>query len=167
MKKTKEQGITLIALVVTIIVLLILAGVTISLVLGQNGIFGKAQIAADRTNEGQELDQVKLAVLEARTNSIVDGTDLRTELENSINKVYPGSSVTKNGNEYKITLPNNHTYLVDENGNVTRGEDKVPVAVTEVWYKVDGLTVHFSNSDLGGYTQHTAEPIFNRTKRSS
>lgn len=43
----KEKGITLIALVVTIIVLLILAGVAISLTIGQNGIFGKAQDAVN------------------------------------------------------------------------------------------------------------------------
>ena len=44
----KEKGITLIALVVTIIVLLILAGVAISLTIGQNGIFGKAQDAVNK-----------------------------------------------------------------------------------------------------------------------
>ena len=43
----KEKGITLIALVVTIIVLLILAGVAISLTIGQGGIFDKAQDAAN------------------------------------------------------------------------------------------------------------------------
>lgn len=41
----KEKGITLVALVVTIIVLLILAGVTISLVVGQNGIINRAKFA--------------------------------------------------------------------------------------------------------------------------
>ena len=43
----KEKGITLIALVVTIIVLLILAGVAISLTIGQGGIFDRAQKAAN------------------------------------------------------------------------------------------------------------------------
>lgn len=41
----QERGITLVALVVTIVVLLILAGVSISMVLGQNGIVTKAQDA--------------------------------------------------------------------------------------------------------------------------
>lgn len=41
----KEKGITLVALVVTIVVLLILAGVSITMVLGQNGIVKKAQDA--------------------------------------------------------------------------------------------------------------------------
>ena len=43
----KEKGITLIALVVTIIVLLILAGVAISLTIDQGGIFDRAQKAAN------------------------------------------------------------------------------------------------------------------------
>ena len=47
LKKTKGQsGITLVALVVTIVVLLILAGITIALVFAQNGVVGKAQEAA-------------------------------------------------------------------------------------------------------------------------
>lgn len=45
----KENGITLVALVVTIVVLLILAGVSISLVLGQNGLINKAQEAKSQT----------------------------------------------------------------------------------------------------------------------
>ena len=43
----KDKGITLVALVVTIIILLILAGITVSLVIGQNGLLGKAQLASN------------------------------------------------------------------------------------------------------------------------
>ena len=53
LKKTKGQsGITLVALVVTIVVLLILAGITIALVFAQNGVVGKAQEAAKESNKG-------------------------------------------------------------------------------------------------------------------
>ena len=52
----KERGITLIALVVTIIVLLILAGVAISLTIGQGGIFDRAQNAAN-TWRNAEINQ--------------------------------------------------------------------------------------------------------------
>ena len=45
--KKQVQGITLIALVVTVIVLLILAGVAINLTVGDNGLFKRAQNAAD------------------------------------------------------------------------------------------------------------------------
>lgn len=48
-----EKGITLVALVVTIIVLLILASVSISLVLGDNGIITRAREASTKTTEAQ------------------------------------------------------------------------------------------------------------------
>ncbi len=55
--KIKEKGITLIALVVTIVILLILAGVTLSLSLSQNGLFGRAQNAADQYKKAQEDEE--------------------------------------------------------------------------------------------------------------
>ena len=48
-----DEGITLIALVVTIVVLLILAGITISLVFGSNGVIKKAQEANENTKIAQ------------------------------------------------------------------------------------------------------------------
>ena len=55
--KTKEmKGITLVALVVTIVVLLILAGVSINLVLGNNGIIAKAKEAETKSEEASEND---------------------------------------------------------------------------------------------------------------
>ena len=58
MKKiiNKNQGITLIALVVTIVVLLILAGVSINMVLGQNGIVTKAKDARSKTEQAKQND---------------------------------------------------------------------------------------------------------------
>ena len=61
-KKVKlENGITLIALVVTIVVLLILAGITISLVFGSNGVIKKAQEANENTKIAQVREQLELA----------------------------------------------------------------------------------------------------------
>ena len=53
----KAQGITLIALVVTIVVLLILAGITISTLFSDNGIVKKAQEAANKTQEAINREQ--------------------------------------------------------------------------------------------------------------
>ena len=61
MLKRGTNGITLIALVVTIVVLLILAGVTISLVFGQNGVINKAQEANENTKIEQVREQLELA----------------------------------------------------------------------------------------------------------
>ena len=61
-KKVKlENGITLIALVVTIVVLLILAGITISLVFGSNGVIKKVQEANENTKIAQVREQLELA----------------------------------------------------------------------------------------------------------
>ena len=62
MQKTKkEKGITLIALVTTIIVLLILAGVSIATLTGQNGILTRAQDARTETEEAEEREAIQLA----------------------------------------------------------------------------------------------------------
>ena len=53
----KEKGITLIALVVTIIVLIILAGVSINLVLGENGIVEKAKFAKEQTEQAKTNEE--------------------------------------------------------------------------------------------------------------
>ncbi len=60
----KEKGITLIALVVTIVILLILAGVTLSLSLSQNGLFDRAQNAADKYKKAQENEEKMIEELE-------------------------------------------------------------------------------------------------------
>ena len=56
MKNKKQSGITLVALVVTIVVLLILAGVSINLVLGENGLITQAKEAKDKTLEAEKVE---------------------------------------------------------------------------------------------------------------
>ena len=80
--KTKEmKGITLVALVVTIVVLLILAGVSINLVLGDNGIITKAKEAQRKT-------------VEASQNDLIGMNELAQQLEEKIN----GSTGSGSGN---------------------------------------------------------------------
>ena len=67
----KSKGITLIALVITIIVLLILAGVTISALSGDNGILTNASKSKIETEESSEEESRRLTTLEATTN--IDG----------------------------------------------------------------------------------------------
>lgn len=70
MKRTKQQnqkfnqGITLVALVVTIVVLLILSSVSLNLVLGDNGIIVKAKEAAEKTAAAQEKEMIERNLLE-------------------------------------------------------------------------------------------------------
>ena len=63
-KQFKEKGITLIALVVTIVILLILAGVTLNLSLSQNGLFSRAQNATDKYKKAQDDEEKMIEELE-------------------------------------------------------------------------------------------------------
>ena len=54
-KNKQEKGITLIALVVTIVVLLILAGVSISLVLNNNGVISRAKEAKNNMQKNKQM----------------------------------------------------------------------------------------------------------------
>ncbi len=68
-RKIAPKGITLIALVITIIVLLILAGVSIATLTGDNGILTKAQTAKTETEKASEEEQLKLAAMNAAMNT--------------------------------------------------------------------------------------------------
>ena len=57
-----NKGITLVALVITIIVLLILAGVSISMVVGENGVLNRATGAASETSEAEMKQALEMAV---------------------------------------------------------------------------------------------------------
>ena len=63
-QKNKERGITLVALVVTIIVLIILAGVSIAMLVGENGIITQAQRAAQETEQAKRDEEAGLSSLE-------------------------------------------------------------------------------------------------------
>ena len=71
----KNKGITLIALVVTIIVLLILAGISIVMLTGQNGILNRANEAKEKTGVAQKEENEKLQGYEDTINQYVPGSN--------------------------------------------------------------------------------------------
>ena len=79
--KNNEKGITLVALVITIIVLLILAGVTIAALSGDNGILTNASKAQEETAIGNAKDLVSMAINEA-TNGYYDAMYINPDAEN-------------------------------------------------------------------------------------
>ena len=88
--KTKK-GITLIALVVTIIVLLILAGISIQMLTGDNGILKRASEANERTGISQVLEEVKLVATEGMSNYYLgDEENIVTAVENAISTKVSG-----------------------------------------------------------------------------
>ena len=89
MKINKNKGITLIALVVTIIVLLILAGVTLSLALNNNGLISRTKNAKVEQIEASEKEAIAIAyngVLTDKLGSITEGEDFRKDLEDELKK---------------------------------------------------------------------------------
>ena len=116
LKIKQEKGITLIALVVTIVVLLILAGVSISLVLNNNGVISKAKDAKYSTEKGQAQDEVNLAInylqIEDATSTLTR-EDKRKILEDELRKISADSSVSISGSGYKITHKK-YDFFVDE-----------------------------------------------------
>ena len=94
--KQLNKGITLVALVVTIVVLLILAGISINLLLGENGIIKKAKEAREKTAEGKTNDMLGMNQL------IQDMYDL----ENSENKKEndKGDDKSDEVKKYKVTI---------------------------------------------------------------
>ncbi len=73
-KLRKEIGITLVALIVTIVVLLILAGITIMYTMGDNSIFKKAQEAKDKTNQAIKNEQEYMNSIDNMLNEYLNGT---------------------------------------------------------------------------------------------
>ena len=119
-KKNNELGITLIALVVTIIVLLILAGISIMMLTGSNGILTRAGEAKEEVIVGQEKESVELAYVSAAVKKLGDDVtdeELQHELDLSV-----GAGKTEVEGQTILDVlfkDTNHSYTV-ENGKVEK-----------------------------------------------
>ena len=116
-KIKQKNGITLIALVITIIVLLILAGVSIAMLTGQNGILTQAQNAKTTTADKSAEEKIKLAVMAARAQSegALDADKLGTEITN-----HYGGTATKTGTGFPVNATvDGKSFTIDGDGNVT------------------------------------------------
>lgn len=114
MKKNQAKGITLIALVITIIVLLILAGVTIATLTGENGILIRANEAKNLYGKASFNEKIQIAVTpyRAENNFTLEDSEL-TSIINELNSY--GDMETKKIPAYdrKIDLE-----IKDSNGNI-------------------------------------------------
>ena len=112
-KLKERKGITLIALVITIIVLLILAGVSIAMLTGENGILNQANKAKTETEYKGAEEKVKLAIMGSRAD---DGQMTVEELKTEVG--YQGGSA--NGDTFPVEVQmDGHIFTVDGNGTVS------------------------------------------------
>ena len=112
----KNNGITLIALVITIIILLILAGVTIATLTGENGILTRATEAKEETQEGEDIENIKLAISESNIPQGEQGEKseeaiLKEIIEKNTGKDVGISKKEENGS-YIVTIGDKE-YVVD------------------------------------------------------
>ena len=125
-KKLKnKQGITLIALIVTIIVLLILAGVSIAMLTGDNGILTQAQNAKNRTEKATLEEKIKLLATETIINEQTgeSGEMTAQELEDKLNEQGENVLVVQWDKYIIFDLDENKEYRVMSDGNVEYWKD--------------------------------------------
>ena len=120
-RKLKENGITLIALVITIIILLILAGVTIGALAGENGILRMASEAKKQGEIEEEKEAIKLAYSGAMAKNYgsgIDYQDLNNQFE--LNERIDANAI--GANPIKVIFDSGRVYEIDENGNISEGK---------------------------------------------
>lgn len=144
--KVKENGMSLIALVVTIIVLILLAGVTISNIRNDSGLFNKSLEARDEKIASEENEAIQWAAAQAvaddsnKTGQIIDKGQIAEKLDKYIGNQNEDMEYQIFGpeEEYKGTMiisdtyvvefsKSGNSYIIDGSGNVRRDEtgDKV------------------------------------------
>ena len=128
-KLIKQNGITLIALVITIIVLLLLAGVSISMLSGQDGILSKSVDAKNKQEEAREKEELEIARQEALLSKFDSdamqyedlegdfGNLQKEEYKENIAKVVDGVPIPKGFSHVNGTTKDNGLVIVDSEGN--------------------------------------------------
>lgn len=118
-----QNGITLIALVVTIVVLLILSGVAINLVLGDNGIITKAKEAKEKQEVAEIIDKLELAKV-----PIAIDNENNLSIEDYLDYIQGEGKIDRNLSQIErvnqdncyITIDNKYEFLLEheDNGNL-------------------------------------------------
>lgn len=179
--KTREKsGITLITLAVTIIILLILAGITIATITSDNGIIKNANNAKGQTEIAKEKEIVDRATIQTMGNNKM-GNLVEDELQEQLDKITDSgkTEVSNNGEGFEVVFVESNRYYIvtkdgnivkegkividkspgditkDENGNTLKGDESEPY---EIWCIED--LVAFSNMVNGeGIIIENGEPV--------
>ena len=136
MNMKRKEGITLIALVITIIVLLILAGVSIAMLTGQNGILSQAQNAKNKTELSSEKEQIKLAVQASITKNPDTLEITKTNLEEGIQEQLGNNrefeTTDNQDGSFIVNLKNpDKMYYVEETGKVIAEENMLKISTAD------------------------------------
>jgi surface protein len=145
----KEKGITLIALVITIIVLLILAGVTVATLTGDNGLLTKAGQAKGAAEQSNLEEEVQLALVESETDKYFNpNSSIEDKLKSIFEKSYGQGNITvaKSGKNYKAIVKDTKTrYRIRYDGKVEKYEDMDP---TNVYARLNDGTLYLRATQI-------------------
>ena len=137
MRRNTQKGITLVALVVTIVVLLILASITIGAVTSENGILRNANDAKEQTEIAEEKEIIDRATIQAMGNN-KRGNIVEDELQEQLDKITGNGKTEADdvGEEFEVAfVESKRYYTVDKDGTVTGPqeivEDKSPGDITK------------------------------------
>ncbi len=148
----RERGITLIALVITIIVLIILAGVSIQLLLGENGIITKAKKGKGDYQEASIREKVEIALADYNSDKIVDGEE--GEIEEALNKLYDNNTfddieIEENIgiiDDYEITLGKEKGEVIIDSIDKATGSIRLRCKLSTKEYTKESITIHVKAS---------------------
>lgn len=134
----KNNGITLVGLVITIIVLLIIAGISVGFLLGDNGIITKAQEASNMEYLESTKEEIKLKISEEI--AINDGVSPTNEVLKSILETYGTVQYETDGVTVKgvVTTKKGYEILLSDLGTSSTNGLNVPDTVT-ISYEVKGI----------------------------
>ena len=150
-----QKGITLVALVITIVVLLILAGVTISMVMGPNGVLTNSQIAKEKSAKGTANDALSTALSSISTNYYaVSNSTAAAPIESvtaaELKKQAPEYTFTDDGNTAEggkvITMTkDNYTFKAAISAQLTISEFKMTAGANDT-SRNENFTTAIGNS---------------------
>lgn len=140
-----QKGVTLVALVVTIIVLLILAGVSISMVVGQNGILTRTRGSVNNQNAASAKEKLTMAC---------SATEMAFQQEWAANQSLTRSDYyyDANGGVAKELTNNGCTDVNIPTGLVVAGDSFASATGIEITFKVNGTLYTFKNVKVNAQT---------------
>ena len=150
--KRNEGGITLIALVITIIVLLILAGVSIAMLTGENGILTQAQRAKEDTENAQSSEEMRLGQYESYINRATGNNAKVGEIVTGGNKPYTNNGTAIIPEGFMIVPGCNDIsqgLVISDNPNDTEVDDTNIIAEGNqfVWIPVTSESQYVRNAE--------------------
>ena len=173
-ERREEKGITLVALVVTIIVLIILAGVTLNIVLDNDGIINKAKQAADDYENAQKEEQELLGQIEKYLNPpIPDGYVVSSVPgENIVSSglvIYEGDEpVTEENHEESMLNRNQYVWIpVDDINSMVMCSSNTGDSICNLVYDEETNTLECTNPEHASTATNLVGRLYTSTRTST